>query len=75
MHCKYLSCYTPATNTWSVASCSFHGAPYIPSVRELENYCKQGRHQDCPVFFQSLPLRFDEYLWPELEYAVFAPCR
>jgi len=75
MHCKYLSSYTPDSKTWSVASCSFHRTPYIPSVLELENYCEQDRHQHCPVFFQSLPLRYDEYLWPELESTVFVLCR
>ncbi len=75
MPCKYLSCYTPASNTWSVASCSFNGTPYVPSVLELENYCKAGRHEQCPVFFQSLPPLHDKYLWPELEVVALARCR
>lgn len=75
MHCQYLSCYTPANNTWSVASCSLHGAPYVPSVRELEIYCKIGRHEQCPVFFRSLPPLYDQYVWPELEVIALAQCR
>jgi len=75
MHCQYLSCYTPVNNTWSVAGCSFHGAPYIPSVQELENYCTTGRHEQCPVFSQSLLPLYDKHLWPELEVTALAQCR
>lgn len=76
MPCTYLSCYTPAYNTWSVASCSFNETPYVPSVQEIENYCKFGRHGNCPVFFQSLPPLSDNYLWPELEEVMaLARCR
>ncbi len=66
MHCKHLSCYTPVNKSWSVASCSFSGTPYVPSVQELENYCKTGSQQQCPVFFQSLPPLHDKCFWPEL---------
>lgn len=55
-YCKHLSCYTPVNSAWSVASCAFHATPYVPSVQELELYCRSGRHQHCPVFFQSLPV-------------------
>ncbi len=75
MHCQHLSCYTPANNTWSVASCSFQGIPYVPSAQELENYCKAGRHQHCPLFFQSLPPLHDQCTWPELEVVALARCR
>ncbi len=75
MHCQYLSCYTPANNTWSVASCSFKGAPYIPSVQELEKYCKVSREQQCPAFVQSLPPLHDECFSPELEIIALAQCR
>ncbi len=75
MPCQYLSCYSPANNTWSVASCSFKGTPYVPSVQELENYCKAGRHEQCPVLFQSLLPLHDKYLWPELEVVALAQCR
>jgi hypothetical protein len=75
MPCKYLSCYTPVSNTWSVASCSFNETPYVPSVLELENYCKAGRNEQCPVFFQSLPLLHGKSWWPELEVVALARCR
>ncbi len=75
MHCQYLSCYTPAYNTWSVASCSLNGIPYIPSVQELKNYCTTGRHGQCPVYFQSPPPLHDKYLWSELEIITLAQCR
>ena len=74
MHCQYLSCYTPANNAWSVASCSFKGTPYIPSVQELEKYCKASRDQQCPAFVQSLPPLPDKHLWPELECRALALC-
>lgn len=75
MHCQYLSCYIPADKTWSVASCSLNGAPYVPSVQELEIYCKKGRHEQCPVFFRSFPPLNDKYAWPELEVIALAQCR
>jgi hypothetical protein len=75
MHCQYLSCYTPTDNTWSVSSCSFKGAPYVPSAQELESYCKAGRDQQCPAFVQSLPPLPNKYLWPELEFIALALVR
>lgn len=75
MHCQYLSCYTPANNTWSVASCSFNRVPYIPAVQELANYCKIGRLEQCPVFSQSLLPLYDTHLWPELMFTDPAPRR
>lgn len=75
MSCQYLSCYTPFNKSWSVASCSLNGMPYVPSVQELENYCKAGRHQQCPLFFQSLSPLYDEGLWPEFKAGELAQCR
>lgn len=75
MHCQYLSCYTPVNSSWSVASCLFNGTPFVPSGQELENYCKAGRHTQCPAFFQSLPPLHDKYLWPESEFIVEALSR
>jgi hypothetical protein len=72
MSCQYLSCYIPADNSWSVASCLLNGIPYIPSVQELENYCKPGRHQQCPAFFQSSLPFYDKCFWPELEAVALA---
>lgn len=76
MHrCTYLSCYTSLNNSWSVASCLFHGTPYVPSAQELESYCKTDRHQQCPVFFQSRSSSEESYPWPELELVALAQCR
>ncbi len=74
MPCQYLSCYTPADTTWSVATCSGKGAPYIPSTLELTRYCQTVSHRQCPVIFQSLPLDDDICSWPELEVAALAQC-
>ncbi|MFH2122120.1 MAG: hypothetical protein ABIJ50_01350 [Pseudomonadota bacterium] len=75
MHCQYLSYYSPANNTWSVASCSFKRTPYIPSVQELEKYCKASRDQQCPAFAQSLPPLQDQCFSPELAVIALAQCR
>jgi hypothetical protein len=75
MPCKYLSCYTPVNNTWSVAGCSFNGTPYVPSMHELESYCKTGRREQCPVFSQSLPPLHDKCFWPALDGVTLARCR
>lgn len=76
MHrCTYLSCYTSLNNNWSVASCLFNGTPYVPSVQELESYCKTGGQQQCPVCFQSRPFPEESSPWPELEVAALAQCR
>ena len=75
MPCKHLSCYSPASSSWSVASCSFKGTPYVPSMQELENYCTTGSHEQCPVIFQSLPPLHDECFWPELEVIALAQRR
>jgi len=75
MLCKYLSCYTHVNKSWSVARCSFHETLYVPSMQELDNYCEAGRHEQCPIFFHSLPPLHDKYLWPELELVALAQCR
>jgi len=75
MPCQYLSCYTSAGETWSVATCSAKGTPYIPSTLELTHYCHTVVPHRCPVFFQSLDRHEETCLWPELEVAALAQCR
>ncbi len=55
MRCKHLYLYAPAGKQWTVASCSCKAAPYVPSMSELEGYCKTGRHLLCPSLLASLP--------------------
>jgi hypothetical protein len=74
-HCTYLSCYASINASWSVASCLFNGSPYVPSVQELESYCKTGRQQQCPVFSQSHSSFEEACFWPELEIVALAQCR
>ncbi len=72
MHCQYLSCYTSANNSWSVASCSFKGTPYVPSMQELEKFCKASRDQHCPAFVKSFPPLHNECFRPEQEIVALA---
>ena len=51
MICKHLLHYTPASNTWSVFSCSAEKTPYVPSLVELERFCQTNRHAICPKLF------------------------
>lgn len=53
MHCKHLLLYSHTARTWSVASCSAKNAPYVPSLVELEKFCRSGRHTVCPAYLFS----------------------
>jgi hypothetical protein len=71
--CIYLSCYDSVNAGWSVASCRLNASPYIPSVQELERYCKTGQLQQCPVFS---PSSFEEFCFsPELAVVALARSR
>lgn len=56
MSCKHLLHYRRGTHIWSVASCSAKNTPYVPSLRELENYCQNGRHTVCPAYLFSFEM-------------------
>lgn len=51
MKCKHLLHYTPASNTWSVFSCTAKNTPYVPSLVELERFCQTSQHAICPKLF------------------------
>ncbi len=53
MHCKHLLHYRHGANIWSVASCSAKNNPYVPSLNELERFCRCGRHTVCPAYLFS----------------------
>ncbi|MGV1098382.1 hypothetical protein ACUUL3_03100 [Thiovibrio sp. JS02] len=54
MSCKHLYLYSPAGKQWSVASCSCKSTPYVPSMQELDSYCRTARYALCPFFLLSL---------------------
>jgi len=56
MSCKHLLRYSHSPHIWSVASCSAKNTPYVPSLRELENYCQSGRHTVCPGYLFSFEM-------------------
>ena len=50
MSCQHLSYYRYAGNTWTVARCGAKEAPYVPSLFDLEGFCRSGRHALCPYY-------------------------
>ena len=53
MSCKHLLHYSHGANIWSVSSCSAKNTPYVPSLHELERYCRSGNHIVCPAYLFS----------------------
>lgn len=54
MQCKHLSCYSHGSNNWAVSSCKAKNTPYVPSVFELEHFCREGKHAICPAYLIAL---------------------
>lgn len=50
MSCQHLSCYRLAGNNWAVAHCAAKETPYVPSLCDLEAFCRSGRHALCPFY-------------------------
>jgi hypothetical protein len=48
MDCRYLHHFT--SGCWKVTSCAARHQLYLPSLAELESYCRTGGHKDCPLF-------------------------
>ena len=48
MQCPYLVGTT-------ILSCALEKAVYIPSLFELEEYCKTSRHIKCPLTYGKVP--------------------
>lgn len=53
MHCKHLLSYSRSTHIWSVASCRAKNTPYVPSLNELEKFCRSTRHIVCSAYLHS----------------------
>ena len=39
---------------WSVWSCKALDKPYVPSLFELEEYCRTKEHRKCPFYLQDV---------------------
>ncbi len=37
---------------FGIISCKAGARPYVPSLGELEAYCGNGKHPDCPLYRQ-----------------------
>ena len=37
----------------NVLACSVHDRPYVPSLSDLDEYCKTVDHMDCPLYAQG----------------------
>ena len=66
MHCQHLSHYRHAQHEWMVASCVAKSSPYVPSLCDLENFCRSGRHALCPYYLAAGP---DRRLFPGIRPA------
>ena len=39
---------------WSISSCKALGKPYVPSLFELEEYCRTKEHRKCPFYLKDV---------------------
>ncbi len=39
---------------WIVSSCKAVERPYVPSLFELEEYCRTGDHRKCPFYMRDI---------------------
>jgi len=44
----------PHLRPWQVETCKIEQTLYVPSVFQLQEYCKTKGHEKCPFFVQSL---------------------
>ncbi|HUO76468.1 MAG TPA: hypothetical protein VMU21_02730 [Thermodesulfovibrionales bacterium] len=44
----------PHLNRWIVATCKIDDRTYVPSVFQLDEYCKTGGHKRCPFFVKNV---------------------
>lgn len=58
MGCKHLNKFRSSQFEWSISSCSANDRLYLPSISELDSYCKEDEHSQCPVF-QRMARSFD----------------
>jgi hypothetical protein len=38
---------------WSISSCKALDKPYVPSLFELEEYCRTKDHRKCPFYLKD----------------------
>ncbi len=43
----------PHLRRWTVAACRIDKKVYVPSVFQLEEYCRTGEHKKCPFFLKN----------------------
>jgi len=43
----------PHLNSWIVATCKIDDSTYVPSVFQLNEYCKRRGHKRCPFFVKN----------------------
>lgn len=54
MGCKHLNQFSSSQFEWSISSCSANDRLYLPSIAELDSYCKDIEHKKCPVFLKGI---------------------
>ena len=52
--CRFLREYSPGKSSWKVSSCIAKHMPYVPSLLELDKFCRGNKHVLCPVFILGL---------------------
>lgn len=53
MDCKHLIEYNLGNRKWSVSSCRAMNMTYVPSMNELDNFCRVKKHALCPFYLIS----------------------
>ena len=53
MGCKHLNQFSASQFEWSISSCSANDRLYLPSIYELDSFCKDSEHNKCPVLLKG----------------------
>jgi len=59
----------PHLRRWTVAACKIDDRVYVPSVFQLEEYCKKREHKRCPFFMKYCSEKNVNAQIPVREYA------
>ncbi len=44
----------PHLKSWTIAACKIDEKMYVPSVFQLEEYCRTRAHKKCPFFVKNI---------------------
>ena len=47
----------PHLRPWLIATCKVEDKMYVPSVFQLQEYCKTKSHKKCPLFLENIAVK------------------